>query len=271
MTITESGLLQKKLFLFDLDGTVYLGDEPFPYAVDFVEKLRNSGRKVLFFTNNASRSTAVYYERLTRMGFSPREGEILTSGDVTASFLQRERAGKKVYLLGTPALCDAFRQAGIELSDGTDDTVDIVVSSFDTTLEYHKLERICTYIRRGAEFLSTHPDYNCPAPDGFLPDCGAINALITASTGKTPRYFGKPYPDTARAIAAFTGVDLCDMCVFGDRLYTDIALGRRSGILSVLVMSGETTAQMLENADAADTPDLVFPSLAQVRDLFFKP
>ena len=267
MKHNEKELFDRDLYLFDLDGTVYLGDRPFPYAVDLVHKLRADGKRVLFFTNNASRSADVYVRRLTDMGFAPLPGEILTSGDVTASFLTRHRRGQKVYLLGTPALRDTFVKAGIPLADGTEKSVPIAVSSFDTTLTYDKLERICTYIRRGAEFLSTHPDFNCPAPDGFLPDCGAINALITASTGAVPRYFGKPYADTVKAIAEFTGIGPDRMCVFGDRLYTDIALGKRAGILAVLVLSGETTPDMLEGLSDEQMPDLIYPSLREVRDL----
>ena len=125
----------------------------------------------------------------------------------------------------------------------------IVVASFDTTLTYDKLEKACRYIREGAEFISTHPDFNCPVEGGFIPDSGAICALITASTGKLPRYFGKPYEDTLQIIEEFSGVARADMVVVGDRLYTDIALGAKHGVASVLVLSGETTLEDLEGSD----------------------
>ena len=125
----------------------------------------------------------------------------------------------------------------------------IVVASFDTTLTYDKLEKACRYIREGAEFISTHPDFNCPVEGGFIPDSGAICALITASTGKLPRYFGKPYEDTLQIIEEFSGVAREDMVVVGDRLYTDIALGAKHGVASVLVLSGETTLEDLEGSE----------------------
>lgn len=266
---------EKKLFIFDMDGTIYLGEKTFPYAVRFMEHLRASGRRILFFTNNASRSTRYYQTKLCRMGFSPREGEVLTAGDVTVGFLTRKRAGKRVYLVGTPDLYHSFRRAGVllagdengVLADG--ESADIVVSSFDTTLTYEKLNNACRFIRGGAEYFSTHPDFNCPTEDGFIPDSGAIAATITASTGKTPIYFGKPYPETAEMISAITGVSAEGMCVFGDRLYTDIALGCRFGITSVLVLTGETQPDDLATADEKDRPDFVFPSLDEVDRFMF--
>jgi HAD superfamily hydrolase (TIGR01450 family) len=249
--------IDKKLYVFDMDGTIYLGENVFPFAVEYIKRLRADGRRVLFFTNNASKSPLFYINRLTRMGFEPREDEILTSGDVTIRFLHEKRAGKTVYLLGTELLQKSFADAGIVLSDDAD----IVVSSFDTELTYAKLERACTLIRGGAEYLCTHPDYNCPTEDGFIPDSGAIAAAITASTGVKPRFFGKPYADTAEMILSYTGCEASDACIFGDRLYTDIALGKNSGMTAVLVLSGETKLQDLEGLSPQQTPDIILNSI----------
>lgn len=262
-------LKNKKLFIFDMDGTIYLGEQVFPFAIDFISKLRKAGKKILFFTNNASRSPETYVSRLEKMGFSPSRDEIMTSGDVTAEFLLRHRKGKTVYLLGTPDLENNFREKGICLIDGNEEKADIVVTSFDVTLTYEKLKNVCRYIMNGAEFLSTHPDFNCPTENGPIPDSGAISAFVTASTGKTPTYFGKPYRETLVMISQSTGIKEEDMCIFGDRLYTDIALGKRHGVTSVLVMTGETTYDDLESASDEDKPDFVFPSLKEVRDLMF--
>ena len=154
-------------------------------------------------------------------------------------------------MVGTPDLVRIFEAAGICVEEDAP----IVVASFDTTLTYDKLEKACRYIREGAEFFSTHPDLNCPVEGGFIPDSGAICALITASTGKSPRYFGKPHEDTIQIIQEFTGVSRDDMVVVGDRLYTDIALGANHGVTSVLVLSGETTRTDLE--DSPVQPSLV--------------
>ena len=263
-TNPDTTILQdKKLFIFDMDGTIYLGNHVFDFAVKFIESLRANGKKVLFFTNNASRTTPFYISKLTRLGFSPKADEIMTSGDVTAEFLLRHRAGKSVYLVGTDDLVEDYKARGINILTGNEDSADIVITSFDTSLTYKKLDNACRFVRGGAEYLSTHPDFNCPTETGFIPDSGAIAAFVTASTGKTPTYFGKPYAETVEMIAEATGYDKSEMCIFGDRLYTDIALGKRHGVTAILVLTGETQMADVEAADEKDAPDFIFPSLAE--------
>ncbi len=263
---------EKELYIFDMDGTIYLGGQPFPFAIDFIKKLRAHGKRVLFFTNNASHNPAFYLDKLTRLGYEPTAEEICTSGNVTIAFLTRKRAGKRVYLLGTPELWDQMKEGGVELvcdrnGRPTGEGADIVVTSFDTTLDYEKMTVTCDFVRYGAEYLSTHPDYNCPTETGFIPDSGAIAAFVTASTGVEPVYFGKPYPETVDMIEEITGLDRSRMCIFGDRLYTDIAVGKRHGILSCLVLTGETTEADVDAAEECDKPDLLFDSLAEVDEL----
>lgn len=267
-------LRSKSLFIFDMDGTIYLGGNPFSFAVDFIKKLRANGKRVLFFTNNASHSPEFYIDKLTRLGFEPTASEILSSGNVTAAFLTRKRPGKTVYLLGTPELWEQFKAAGVDLMCGRDGQpdgrrADIVVTSFDTTLTYKKLTIACDFIRYGAEYLCTHPDFNCPTEDGFIPDSGAIAACVTASTNVAPVYFGKPYAETVEMIEEITGEARANMCIFGDRLYTDIATGKKHGILSVLVLTGETKAADVDAADETVRPDILLPSLAQADRLMF--
>ncbi len=254
----------KKLYIFDQDGTIYLGDRVFPEAVKFINHLRECGKRVMFFTNNASHNPDFYLKKLTRLGFSPKKSEILTAGDVTVEFLLRRRQGKTVYLVGTPELWEQFRSAGVNLVDDDALTADIVVTSFDTTLTYKKLEIACDHIRHGAEYLCTHPDYNCPTESGFIPDSGAIAALITASTKVDPVYLGKPYAATIDMVSDITGISRKDMCIFGDRLYTDIALGKRHGVTSVLVLSGETKMEDVKSADECDRPDFIYADLGAV-------
>ncbi len=262
-------LKEKELYIFDMDGTIYLGNRAFPFAIRFIQHLRAAGKRVLFFTNNASRSYTSYLEKLTRLGFAPTSDEIMTAGDVTAEFLLRHRAGKSVYLVGTEDLCRDYRKRGIHLLNGEEECADIVITSFDTALTYKKLENACRLICGGAEYLSTHPDLNCPTETGFIPDSGSIAALVTASTGKTPTYFGKPYCETVNMICEATSTPCEKMCIFGDRLYTDIALGRRHGVTAILVLSGETTVADVEAAKAVDRPDYVFDSLDDVDRLLF--
>ncbi|MBQ7335035.1 MAG: HAD-IIA family hydrolase [Clostridia bacterium] len=264
-----SVLNEKQLYIFDMDGTIYLGNRVFLYAIRFIKNLRATGKRVLFFTNNASHSPEFYLQKLRRMGFEPSVEEIMTSGDVTAEFLLRHRKGKSVYLLGTQDLTENFARRGIPLLSGDEERADIVVTSFDTSLTYEKMNTVCRFVRGGAEYLSTHPDFNCPTENGPIPDSGAISAFVTASTGVVPTYFGKPYAQTVEMICEATGVSKQDMCIFGDRLYTDIAVGKRHGMTAVLVYSGETQPQDVENASEADRPDLVFDSLDDVDRAMF--
>lgn len=253
-------LYDTKLFVLDMDGTIYLGKNPIDGAIDFCERIVKSGRKLMYFTNNASRNPEDYVKKLNSLGFPCERDMIVTSGDVTIAYLKKYYPGKPVYLVGTPALEESFAKAGIELSDNSD----IVVVSFDLTLTYEKLEKACTLIRNGAKFFSTHPDINCPTEDGYIPDSGAICGAVTLSTGVEPRYFGKPYAETVEMIETISGIDRSHAVMVGDRLYTDIALGKKNGMLSLLVMSGETTEEMVNNASDEEKPDLIYSSVAAV-------
>lgn len=254
-------LENKKLYIFDMDGTVYLGDKVFEDAVEFICNLRATGKRVLFFTNNASHNAAYYFPKLERMGFMPKSDELMTAGDVTAEFLLRHRRGKRVYLVGTDELRDDYLKRGIEMSENAD----IVVSSFDTSLTYKKLEIACALIRNGAEYICTHPDLNCPTEEGFIPDSGAIAAMITVSTGVSPKFFGKPGAETIDMICEYTGCKKTEMVVFGDRLYTDIALGKKNGVTSVLMLTGETKAEDLVSIRDSERPDYVFKNMRDVQ------
>lgn len=250
-------LSETKLYVLDMDGTIYLGDCPIDGAIDFCNRILQNGKKLMYFTNNASRNPEDYVKRLVGMGFPCTRDQIVTSGDVTIAYLNRYFPRQPVYLVGTPALEESFRKGGITLSKDAD----IVVVSFDLTLTYDKLEHACTLIRRGAKFFSTHPDINCPTADGFIPDSGAICAAITLSTGVEPRYFGKPYGETVEMIETLSGISRKESVMVGDRLYTDIALGKKNGMLALLVMSGETTWDMLKNVSEEQQPDLIFDSV----------
>ena len=263
LTDNYDRLKNTELFILDMDGTIYLGDKVFEDAVDFISKAKACGKKIVYFTNNASKNPQIYYEKLIRMGFNAERSEIVSAGDVTAEYLLRNHPGKPVYLVGTPALEESFLERGIVLSEDTD----IVVSSFDTTLTYKKLETACHLIRNGATFYCTHPDFNCPTENGFIPASGAIAALITASTGKTPKYFGKPYGESAEYIFNMFGVPFEKTAMVGDRLYTDIAFGKNNGILSILVLTGETKKADIKETNA---PDIIFGRIGEILTFLVK-
>ncbi len=257
----KTKLKQIELFVLDMDGTIYLGDKILPGAIEFVKTARETGRKVIFFTNNASKNPYNYVDKLEKMGFGAQRSDVVTAGDVTIEYLKRNRPNEPVYLVGTPALEQSFIEAGIKLSENAK----IVVSSFDTTLTYEKLVIACDLIRNGADYYCTHPDFNCPTENGFIPDSGAIAALITASTGVAPKYFGKPYKETADMISELFGVSFDKTAIVGDRLYTDIALGKNNGLMSVLVLSGETK---IEDVNEENAPDIILNGIGEIIQYF---
>ncbi len=248
-----------KLFVLDMDGTVYLGNRLIEGSLDFLRKVKETGRNFIFFTNNSSKVPSVYVNKLARMGCTVTEKDIMTSGDVTIHYLNTHCKGKTVYLVGTPVLEQSFLDGGIPL---TQEKPDIVVVAFDTTLTYEKLEKACTYIREGATFLATHLDINCPTENGFIPDCGSMCALISCSTGKKPKYLGKPFAETAEMVLRETGFSRDEVAFVGDRIYTDVATGINNGSKGFLVLTGEAT--MDDVAVSEVKPTCVFDSLAEM-------
>ena len=271
--MASNELMNKKVFIFDMDGTIYLGEQPLPNAVDFINKL---DKRYIFFSNNASRDSAYYLEKLHKMGFKVTKDQILTSANVLIKFLKTHRMGKKVFVLGTSHLQNMFEENGIELFDcdlyEKSDMLnlpDIVVTSFDTKLTYDRLERACTYIRNGAEWLTTHPDVNCPVEYGYIPDCGAINELIRVSTGKPlPKVFGKPHGEVVDMLEEITGEKRSNMVIFGDRLYTDIALGKKNNMMAVLLLTGEATLDDSLEVQEYLRPDKVFQDFFDVEEYY---
>ena len=252
-----------KLFLLDMDGTFYLGDRLIDGSLDFIDRVRATGRDFLFLTNNSSHNAAFYVEKLKKMGLViPRE-KVMTSGEATCEKLKELYPGKRAFVLGNEFLLEEFAEAGIEVDM---QRPEIVVIGFDTTLDYKKLQAVCDFVRAGLPYIATHPDFNCPTETGFMPDIGAIMALIEASTGRRPDLVvGKPNTGIVEAVLRRTGLKTDELAMVGDRLYTDIETGLRSGMLSILVMSGETTPDML--AAAERKPDLVFDRLADMNAL----
>ncbi len=249
-------LNQIKLFVLDMDGTFYLGNQIIKGSLEFINKVKETGRDFLFFTNNSSKSGKNYVEKLKGMNCFIKESQILTSGDVTIAYLKRNHGDKRIYLVGTPALRESFLREGLNL---TEDEPDAVVVAFDTTITYEKLEKACSYIRKGAVFLATHPDINCPTEEGFMPDCGAICAAIALSTGVKPKYLGKPYKETIQMIMEKTGYKRNEIAFVGDRLYTDIAAGVNHQANGILVLTGETKEEDLKISKIR--PSAVFDSL----------
>ena len=258
-------LRQIGAYALDMDGTTYLGGRLLPGAGAFVGLMLAQGIPFTFLTNNSSKSRAEYGRKLTALGLPCGEERVMTSGEATIRYLLRERPGQRVYLAATPSFEAEVREAGIVLADGRADA-DLAVLGYDTTLTFERLVTLCDLVRDGKALVATHPDVNCPVEGGYWPDVGAFLALIERSTGRgADLVVGKPGPLMVTALCERMGLPAADIAYVGDRLYTDVAMARRSGMLAVLVLSGETTRADLDGTP--EPPDLVVGGLDELAGL----
>ena len=259
----EAQLDNTRAYILDLDGTTYLGDQLIEGAKTFIELLQEQGSSFLFLTNNSSKHPRQYLEKLSHLGISVPLEKIFTSGMATALLLKqiRESHGwQRLFVLGTPALEEVFIENGFEIDPLNPQ---VLVLGFDTTLTYEKLWKFCSFVRQGLPYLATHADLNCPIPGGYMPDAGAIIALVKASTEREPDIIvGKPNRIIIEMAAQQLGVPISSLVMVGDRLYTDIALGASSGITTVLVLSGE--AQLKDLATSPYQPHVIFNHLGEM-------
>lgn len=245
-----------------MDGTFYIGDRLIDGALEFIDLLERQEKDYFFLTNNSSKSRQQYAEKISRLGLNIPEEKVFTSGEAAALFITQHYTERRIFLCGTPALETEFCQHGFEL---VTDNPEIIVLGFDTTLTYEKLWRMCDYARLGLPYIATHPDINCPVDGGYMPDIGAMIAFIGKSTGREPDVVvGKPNKVIIDMMAHKSGFQLHEMVMIGDRLYTDIALGKTTGITTVLVLSGETSCQDIESSPYQ--PDYIFQSLKELAD-----
>lgn len=249
-----------------MDGTIYLGNSLIDGAKDFLDKIKSKNKRYIFLTNNSSKDKNSYVEKLSKMGIKAEPNEIFTSGEATIFWLKNRKKNAKIFLLGTKALENSFIEAGFQLVKERDQKIDYVVLGFDTTLTYEKLWIACDYILSGVEYVATHPDFVCPLEEGkCMPDTGSMIALIKAATGREPIVIGKPNHYIVDAILEKYNLKKNELAIVGDRLYTDIRTGLENGVTSILVMSGETTEDMLK--ETIFKPDYVFDS---VKDMIEK-
>jgi HAD superfamily hydrolase (TIGR01457 family) len=254
-----------RCFLLDMDGTFYLGEHLVEGALRFIDTVKAQGRDFIFLTNNSSKNSRLYAEKICRLGLEIPEGKVFTSGEATARYLVRTFPQARLFVVGTSSLQDEFRQHGFQL---VDDQPDVVVLGFDTTLTYQKLWKLCDFVRAGLPYIATHPDYNCPTETGFMPDIGAMIAFVKTSTKREPdQVIGKPNRIIIDELAQKLNLTISQLAMVGDRLYTDIALGQTSSITTVLVLSGETRLSDLDQSPYK--PTCVFNDLGEVADYLF--
>ncbi len=259
----EELLRSKKLYLFDMDGTLYLGDRLFDFTRELLDALKNTGRNYLFMTNNSSKSVEDYVAKLEKLGISSGREEFMTSSQATAYYLHKHHEGCKLYVCGTASLKAELRREGFTVTENPKET-ECIVMGFDTELTFKKLHDVSYLLltRENLPYIATNPDYVCPTEFGAVPDCGSVCDMIFNATKKRPVVIGKPSPLMPRLAMEKLGVSPEETCVVGDRIYTDVKSGLNAGITSVLVLSGETTREILE--ESPDKPHLVLEDASEI-------
>lgn len=257
-------LRRKKLFLFDIDGTIAVGDTLCEGSAALLAHIKAIGGKAYYITNNSTKSAADYVQKFRDVfGLQTTEDQFITSGYMTLRFLKKQYWDKEIFVLGTASLIRELRQNGLRITQKAHPRIDCVVAAYDNELTYEKLSRICKALSiTEAPFYATNPDLRCPVDFGFIPDCGAICQMITASTGKVPVYLGKPSRQVVDLCLELSGFSREETLVVGDRLYTDIACGINGEVDTCVVFTGEAKPQ-----DMADTPypaDYAFENIKEL-------
>ena len=255
-------LQDKRLFLLDMDGTIYLDDRLFDGVTAFLSRIREKGGRYLFLTNNSSRGVEGYIEKLERLGIATGPEDYLTSVDAAIDLLRREYPGQKCYAAGTESFRQQLESAGIPVTTRVEEDVDILLSGFDRELTFQKLEDSCILLNRGVTWLATNPDWVCPTWYGAVPDCGSVCQMLTNATGREPIFIGKPQPAMAELAMRRTGFGREETVLIGDRVYTDIACAVNADIDSILVLSGEGTREDTEKFGVR--PTWIYDDIAAV-------
>ena len=261
-------LRDKKLFLLDMDGTLYLDDTLFPGVKPFLALIRERQGRAMFLSNNSSRGIEDYLLKLKRLGIEATAEDFLTSTDATIDVLQREYPEALVYVVGTESLKRQLSGAGISLTEEVNDKVDLLLVGYDRELNYRKLEDACRLLTRDVAYLATNPDWVCPVSFGYVPDCGSICEMLWHASGKKPRVIGKPQPHMVDLALARTGFSKAETLVIGDRLYTDIACGRNAGVDTAFVLSGEGKKEDIQSMDIH--PSAVFRDIKAIWEAMMK-
>ena len=247
-----TGLKDKRLFLLDMDGTIYLDDRLFDGTAEFLAHVQAIGGRVMYLTNNSSKSVESYVDKLSRMGLRAAPEDFLTSVNATVLYL-RQKNHRKIYAFGTASFRQQLRQGGLPVTDVLAEDIDCLCMGFDTELTFQKLEDACILLNRGVEYVATNPDWVCPTWYGSVPDCGSVAEMLYRATGRRPRFIGKPEPDMVELAVKETNFTKEQTILLGDRLYTDIKSGVRAGVDTVLVLSGEATLKDLAASDVKPT------------------
>lgn len=248
-----NSLKNKRFFLLDMDGTIYLDDDLFDGTIDFLSYVKSIGGRYMFLTNNSSRSVSAYVQKLKRIGIDAAEEDFLTSTDATILYIKDKYQGRKFYAFGTTSFVEQLRSSGIDVTTELSDDIDALVMGNDNELTFKKLEDACILLGRGVDYIATNPDWVCPTSFGYVPDCGSVAEMLQRATGRTPHFIGKPRPEMLLLAMKKYGYSKEETVMMGDRLYTDIASGHNAGVDTIFVLSGEGTLEDVKKSDFQPT------------------
>jgi arabinose operon protein AraL len=249
-------------YIFDLDGTIYLGEKLIPGAKEAIAKMRSLGKKIVFISNKPLQTRRDYAEKLSRLGISTQPEEVINSSWVMARWLSSRAFGATLFIIGEPPLIGEMIDAGFAISEDPD-KIEYVIASFDRTFDYRKLNIALQAIRKGAHFLATNPDRTCPVEEGEIPDCAAIIGAVEGATGKkVETIVGKPSEIMMQVTLEAMALPPPSCLIVGDRLETDIVMGKKVGMATALVLTGVTFQENLERS--AIRPDYVWSSIAEI-------
>lgn len=241
-------LRHKKLFLFDIDGTLAVGDTLFEGSADLLDYIDAIGGKACFITNNSTRSGADYVDRFrSAFGLETNEDQFITSGYMTLRFLLENYRDRKIFVLGTRSFIRELQKNHLQITEKCEDDIACIVVAYDSELTYEKLTQASkALLTTEVPFYATNPDLRCPIDFGFIPDCGAICNMLTDTTGKKPEYLGKPSRQVVSLCMERFGFTPGETLMVGDRLYTDIACGINAGVDTCVLFTGEAQPQDLQ-------------------------
>ena len=254
-------LKDKKLFLLDMDGTIYLDNTLFESVPEFLEYIKSIGGRYIFLTNNSSKSVDKYIEKLKSLGIKSDKDDFVTSTNATIEYLKPKKYNK-IYAFGTTSFKKQLKNAGLNITDKREDDVDCLCMGFDTELTFQKLEDACILLGKGVDYIATNTDWVCPTWYGYVPDCGSVSKMLYNATRRMPRFIGKPEPDMIYLAMTKTGYSADETVVIGDRVYTDIACGVNAGISTIFVLSGEGTLDDVEASN--EKPEYIYKSVAEL-------
>lgn len=241
-----------KLFLLDMDGTLYLEDDLFEGVLEFLDYIKSIGGRYMFLTNNSSKGIDTYLKKLHALGIDANKEDFMTSTDATVLYL-KNKGYKKIYAFGTESFKAQLKKEGLNITDKREEGIDCLCMANDQELTFQKLEDSCILLKQDIAYVATNPDWVCPTWYGYVPDCGSVAEMLYNATKKRPVFIGKPEPQMAYLAMQKTGFEKHETVIIGDRLYTDIACGVNAGITSVFVLSGEGTMQDLEKSPQKPT------------------